>query len=87
MDWRQVERVVFIDSTWIQTRKILKAFSYFLVLIPNLKQGLLGRRGGISPLPPLPFSSHSVSLPSSMITMHVNTYTGCRSSTMCGAYK
>ncbi|CAI8001596.1 tRNA-uridine aminocarboxypropyltransferase 1 [Geodia barretti] len=24
MDWRQVERVVFIDSTWIQTRKILK---------------------------------------------------------------
>ena len=24
MDWRHVERVVFIDSTWIQTRKIMK---------------------------------------------------------------
>ena len=37
MDWRRVERVVFIDSTWIQTRKIVKvslplplSFSYNL---------------------------------------------------------
>ena len=24
MDWRHVERVVFIDSTWVQTKKIVK---------------------------------------------------------------
>ena len=35
MDWRQVERVVFIDSTWIQTRKNLKAFSYLSSSFPT----------------------------------------------------
>ena len=24
MDWERIERVIFIDSTWLQTRKIIK---------------------------------------------------------------
>lgn len=40
MDWRHVERVVFIDSTWVQTKKIVKViystslyFVFFVIKI------------------------------------------------------